>query len=204
MMQFTKIATLLTGLTAVAAQAQERLPQAEALRYADMVGSVQTELRATPGVAPALNLRQPVAVRDGEYGLMVLPAAKLSAESLEKAVAEIVPVGQLWLLNLAPLVNEQVVAGYQLQMITVSGSEGSATVPCCNLGVRRTAGGMLELLVFGKGKEPILKTTLRAAAGSQLAPLDLAVERESDRGLVTLKLAGKYVANFAVTDPQLF
>lgn len=203
-MQFTKIVVLLTGFTAAATQAQERLPQAEALRYADLVGSVQAELRTAPAVAPALDLKQPVAVRDGDYGLMVLPAAKLSSDTLAQAGTEVVPIGQLWLLNLAPLVDEQVVAAYKLQMVTVSGSEGSATLPCCNLGVRRTAGGTLELLVFGKGKEPLLKTALRSAASGQTSPLDLAVERESDRGSVTVKLAGKYAANFAVTDPQLF
>ena len=110
----------------------------------------------------------------------------------------------MWLLKLAPLVDGQLVASDKLQVVTVGGSEGSATLPCCNLGVRQAGGGALELLVFGKGKEPILKTALRSAAGRQASPLDLAVERESDRGWVTVKLAGKYAASFAVTDPELF
>ena len=203
MMQTTTLAVLLAGFTAVATHAQERLPQEEALRYADMVGSVQAQLRTAPAAAP-LDLKQPVAVRDGEYGLMILPATKLSADALAKAGTDVVPVGQLWLLKLAPLVHEQVVAGDKLQMVTVSGSEGSATLPCCNLGVRQAAGGGLELLVFGKGKEPIFKTALKSVAGRQTSPLDLEVERESDRGVVTVKLAGKYAANLAVTDPELF
>jgi len=203
MTQITKLAVLLAGLTTVAMQAQERLSPEEALRYADLVGSVQTQLRNVPG-ATALDLSQPVAVRDGDYGLMVVPAAKLSADTLAKAGSEVVPVGQLWLLKLAPLVDERVVGDEKLQLVKVRGSEGSATVPCCHLGIRHAAGGALELLVFGKDKEPILKTALRATQGRQSRPLDLEVERESDRGRVTLKLAGQYAASFSVTDPELF
>lgn len=203
MTPITKLAVLLAGFTTVATQAQERLSQAEALRYADLVGTVQTQLRTAPA-ATALDLKQPVAVRDGEYGLMVVPAAKLSADTLANAGTEIVPVGQLWLLKLAPLVDERVVGDEKLQMVTVSGSEGSATVPCCNLGVRHASGGALELLMFGKGKEPILKTVLSSTPGRQTRPLDLEVERENDRGRVTVKLAGQYAASFSVTDPELF
>lgn len=203
MTQITKLAVLLAGLTTVAMQAQERLSPEEALRYADLVGSVQTQLRTTPATT-ALDFKQPVAVRDGDYGLMVVPAAKLSADTLAKAGSEVVPVGQLWLLKLAPLVDERVVGDEKLQMVKVSGSEGSATVPCCHLGIRHAAGGALELLVFGKDKEPILKTPLSSSTSRQGRPLDLEVERESDRGRVTLKLAGQYAASFSVTDPELF
>jgi hypothetical protein len=167
-----------------------------------MVGSVQAELKSAPCVA-AVDLKQPVAVRDGEYGLMILPAAKWSADALAKVGNEAVAVGQLWLLKLAPLSDGQLVAQEKLQMITVSGSEGSATLPCCTLGVRK-AGNGLELVVFGKGKEPIVTAPITAINGSQKTPLDIEVERENDRGRVTVKLAGKYAASIAVTDPDLF
>ncbi len=114
------------------------------------------------------------------------------------------PVGQLWLHKLAPLVDGQVVSGSKLNLVSVSGSEGSATVPCCNLGVRKTAAGELELAVFGKGKEPIATAPLKAVTGGQAAPLDLEVERESDCGRVTVKVAGKYAAVIRVTDPELY
>ena len=118
---------------------------------------------------------------------MVLPAARLSEDALAKAGAEAVPVGQLWLLKLAPLVNEQVVANDKLKLVTVSGSEGSATVPCCHLGVRKSGEGKLELVVFGKGKEPIVTAPLKTIASKPSSPLDLEVERQNDRGQVTVK-----------------
>jgi hypothetical protein len=203
MIRITTLAGLLAGFTLTATQAQDRLSPDEALHYAEMVGSVQAQLKSAPGAA-TVDLKQPVAVRDGEYGLMLLPATKLSAEALAQAGTEVVPVGQLWLLKLAPLADGQVVANDRLQMVTVSGGEGSATLPCCNLGVRKAAGGGLELVVFGKGKEPILQAPLKAITGKQTSPLEIEVERESDRGRVTVKVAGKYAANFAVTDPELF
>lgn len=197
------LAALLAGVSFITVQAQDRLTQDEARRYAALVGTVQTELKGAPA-AGTVDLKQPVAVRDGEYGLMVLPAEKLSAETLAKAGRDLVPVGQLWLHKLAPLVDGQVIAESKLKLVTVSGSEGSATVPCCNLGVRKTTAGGLELAVFGKGKEPIATAPLKTITGKQTPPLDLDVQRESDCGRVTVKLAGQYAAVIAVTDPELY
>jgi hypothetical protein len=201
--RITALAALVAGLAANPTLAQERLSPEETRPYAEMVGSVQSELRNAPCITP-VDLQRSVAMRDGEYGVMVVPAVRLSGEALSKVEAgETLPVGQLWLLRLAPLVDEQVVANERLQLVAVSGSEGSATVPCCTLGVRKAAGG-LELVVFGKGKDPITKAPLATVASSQAQPVDLKVERESDRGRVTVKLAGKYAASLAVTDPELF
>jgi hypothetical protein len=185
------------------ARAQDRLPETEALRYAAMVDSVQAGLRNTPG-AVNVDLKRPVAHRDGDYGLMILPAATLSAETFAHIGAESVPIGQLWLLKLAPLLDGQVIANDQLRMVEVSGSEGTATVPCCHLGVRQASAGGLDLLVFGKGQEPILTTPLKPIAARQSTPIDVEVERQSDSGRVTLKLAGRYAAVIAVTDPELY
>lgn len=203
MTRHTALVTLLAGLTTTIAQAQDRLSPDEALRYAELVGTVQAELKGVPA-ATAVDLKQPVAVREGDYGLMVLPAVQLSEDVLAKAGADIVPVGQLWLHKLAPLAHGQVIAKDKLKLVTVSGGAGSATVPCCPLAVRKAADGRLELLVFGKGKDPIVTAPLNLSARRPGGPLDLEVERYSDRGQVTVKLAGKYAAVLEVTDPELF
>lgn len=197
------LAALLACLGLPAAQAQDRLSRDEALRYSELVGTAQNEVKKAP-CAAEVNLKQPVAVRDGEYGLMLLPAAKLPADLAKTVGADPVPIGQLWLHKLAPLVNEQVVPESRLNLVYVTGSEGSATIPCCTLAVRKTSDARLELLVFGKDKEPLIKAPLSSRASQGAASLDMDVERESDRGRVTVKLAGAYVADFAVTDPELF
>lgn len=197
------LAALFAAVSVITLQAQDRLPHDEARRLADLVGTAQTELKGTPATS-TVDLKQPVAVRDGEYGLMVLPAQKLSADTVAKAGTDMVPVGQLWLHKLAPLVDGQAITGSKLNLVSVSGGGGSATVPCCNLAVRKTASGELELAMFGKGKEPIATAPLKAITSSQAAPLDLDVERESDCGRVTVKVAGKYAAVIRVTDPELY
>ncbi len=197
------LAALLACLTLPASHAQERLARDEALRYSELVGTAQEDVKRAP-FATEVNLKQPVAVRDGEYGLMLLPAAKLTADLLKTVGPDPVPIGQLWLRKLAPLVNEQVVPETKLNLVYVTGSAGSATVPCCNLAVRKASDARLELLVFGKGKEPLLKAPLSLRSSPSSAPLDMEVERESDRGRVTVRLAGSYAADFAVTDPELF
>jgi hypothetical protein len=69
--------------------------------------------------------------------------------------------------------------------------------------VRRSSSGALELLIFGKGKEPLLTAPLKAIDTKQEPPIDLVAERESDCGRVTVKILGKYQASFAVTELEI-
>ncbi len=59
------LAALVAGVSVITVQAQDRLSQDEARRYADLVGTAQTELKGTPATS-VVDLKQPVAVRDGE------------------------------------------------------------------------------------------------------------------------------------------
>ena len=92
----------------------------------------------------------------------------------------------------------------KLQMVTVSSDGESATLPCLILGLRKSAGGDLELLVLGKSKEPLIKVPVKAIAASQELPLEMTAERENDCGRITVRILGKYEANFAVTDPERY
>jgi len=59
------------------------------------------------------------------------------------------------------------------------------------------------LLVFGKGKEPLLVLPLNKAAREQKWSLEFTAEREGDASArVTLLLVGKYEASFLVTAPS--
>jgi hypothetical protein len=189
--------TLLAGLQL--ASAQERLSREDALRYAKLAGADTQQLKDTP-IPTSVDLTQPVAMRDGEFGGMVLPQAKLSAETIAKTGEKPVAIGQLWLLGLTPMHNGEGVAEDKLRIATVKTPEGDEIkVPQCALGVRRTAGGELELLVFGKDKEPLLKLAMKKIDAKQDAPLDMDAERSDESGQITLKLLGQYEAKFKVT-----
>lgn len=178
------------------ASAQEKLTTDEALPYAR---AVSKHLGGTP-IATDVDTEQPAAVRDGEYGGMVLPQKNLKLEALAKAGEAAVPIGQLWLKQLTPMHNGEAVAKDKLRLVTVSGDGQEITAPQCVLAVRKNNGGSLELLVFGKGKEPVVTVALKPLDATQSLPIDLAAEREGDTGKVTVKILGKYQATLTVTE----
>lgn len=176
--------------------AQKKLSTDEALPYAQ---AVSRHLQGTP-IATDVDPDQPVVVRDSEFGGMVLPQKNLKLETLTKAGGVAVPVGQLWLKQLTPMHNGEAVAKEKLRLVTVRGDGEEVTAPQCALAVRRNAGGTLELLVFGKDKEPIVTAALKPLDITQTSPIDLAAEREGDVGKVTLKILGKYQTTLSVTE----
>jgi hypothetical protein len=199
MKQIILIASLIASLAA--AQAQEQLSRQESLKYAFVVSADLAAMLKTP-IPTDPDVKRPVAIHDGDYGGMVLPEYKLRAESFSKANKDVAPVGQLWLLKLVPMNDGQAVPPSKLRLVEASSEEGRATVPCCALGVRKTADGGLELLVFGKDKEPILRAPIQTITRQQENPIEMSAERKDDGGLVTLRFLGKYEASFMVTDPD--
>jgi len=180
------------------ASAQEKLPREEALKYAFIVAGDLKQLQATP-IPTDVDIKQPVAIHDGDFGGMVLPEAKLNADAIAKAGEKTVPLGQVWLLKLTPMKDGEAVAASKLRMVTLSHEGDSAKVAQCALGAQRSASGALELLVFGKDKDPVAKVPLKTMDGKQDVPIDLSAERESDSGKVTFNILGKYTATISVT-----
>lgn len=193
--------TLVTSLQLVFAQ--ERLTRDEALAYARAVSAHATQLHATP-MATDVDLEQPVAMRDEDYGGMVLPQKGLRLETIAAAGETPVPIGQLWLLRLAPMRHGTPVSRDALRLVTVRAEGEMETVPQCALAVRRNPAGALELLVFGKGKEPVLTAPLRPLDATQSTPIDLAAERYHDSGRLTVKILGKHQATIPVTELPLY
>ncbi len=201
MKQFVLIAALLAGLSS--ASAQERLSREEALKFAFIVSLDLKQLQGTP-IPSDPDIKRPVVFRDGDYGCLLLPETKLTAEVLGKAGKEPLLIGQLWLRKLAPMLEGKPVDVARLRMAKVKNEEGSATVPQCALAVRRDGGGNLELLVFGKDMEPVLRAPIKAVTGSKEYPIDMSAEKKDDGGLITLNILGKYETSFMVTDPERF
>jgi hypothetical protein len=193
--------TLLTPLPFLSAQ--EKLSREETMKYACLAGLDLDQLMGTP-IATDADLKRAVALHDGDYGGMILPEAKLTADRIAGAKTDVVPVGQLWLLKLTPMRDGEAIPSEKLRLATVSNEGTQVQVPQCALGVKRNASGDLELLVFGKSKEPLLSVPLKTLDGKQAQPgIDVEAERESASGRLTLTLAGKYRAVLNVTELQL-
>jgi hypothetical protein len=148
------------------------------------------------------DVKRPVGVKDGDYGGMVLPEAKLSADTFANAGQDAKSVGQLWLRGLAPMNAGEVVPASKLRIVHVNAMGQEADAVCCALGVCKDANGGLELLIYGKDKEPVTRAALKSISSQQDNPVDLSAERKDDSGVLTLKFLGKYEATFSVTAPE--
>ncbi|MBP9902405.1 MAG: hypothetical protein V9H26_14995 [Verrucomicrobiota bacterium] len=181
------------------ASAQEKLSREEALPYAQAVSADAKQLNGTP-IATDVDAQQPVVMKDADYGGMVLPQKNLKAETIAQAGETAVPIGQLWLQRLTPMNKGEAIAKDLLRLVTVRAEGEEVTAPQCALAVRRNAGGNLELLVYGKSKDPVLTVALKPLDAIQSMPLDLAAERDGDVGNLTVKILGKYQAKLSVTE----
>jgi hypothetical protein len=188
--------------TAQFISAQEKLSREEALPYAKAVSADAKQLNGTP-IATDVDTQQPVVIKEEDFGGMVLPQKDLKAETIAKAGETAVPIGQLWLQKLTPMRGGSAVAKDSLRLATVRAQGEEVTAPQCALAVRRNSDGKLELLVFGKSKEPLLTLPLKPLDATQSSPLDLSAERDGDVGKVTLKILGKYQATISVTELEL-
>jgi hypothetical protein len=180
-------------------QAQEPLPREEALKAAFRVCLDLPKMLDTP-IPTDPDVKRPVGVHADNRGLMVLPESKLSLVDVAKGGLEALPVGQLWLLRLVPVVASQPAKAEQLKIVTFGGDKEPTTVALCALGIRKAADGKPELLVYGKGKEPLLHAALAKISGDgkQANPIEVSAEQQGDGALVTLKILGAYTATFPV------
>jgi hypothetical protein len=186
-------------LVTLALPAQEDLPRTEAVKFAALLNFDLEKIADTP-IPTDADIKRPFGLKSEKRGGLVVPEAKLSPGTFSTAGKGAVPVGQLWLAGLVPAKDGQAVSKDQLKLVTVQQEGREVTLPLCVLGVRKGAGDKLELLVFGKGKEPLLALPLTKATREQKWPLEFKAEPEGDASArVTLLLVGKYEASFLVT-----
>jgi hypothetical protein len=190
---------LLTALFAVlSAQSQEKLPREECMKYAFIVSANLKELLNTP-IPTDPDVKRPAAVKDEGSGAMVLPETKLSAQTFARIGKETVPVGQLWMAYLAPVSEGKVIPADKLRLVHLATGDQDVDAPCLALAVRKDPKANLELLIYGKTSEPLIRLPLKSVASVQDVPVDLTAERKDDGStLLKLTFVGKYAAALTV------
>ena len=179
---------------------QEQLERKEALKYAFFLSLDLKRLQGTP-IPTDVDVKRVVAMREGDYGALVMPEAKLSAEAIAKAGDTVVPVGQLWLHRLTPLHEGEPVAGAKLRLFNIQTDSQGGEAAQCALGIKANGTGELELLIYGKDKTPLVKVPLKKTESQQELPIGIDAERRSDdTGSITLKILGRYEAKIPVTE----
>ena len=192
-------ALMLTGFLTV--QAQEKLPREEALKYAFFLSADLPEMLKTP-IPTDPDVKRPVAMRDGDHGGLVLPETKLNADTFTRVGKEPVAVGQLWLVKLAPMKDGQAVSTAKLRTVHVHAGDHESDAVCCALAVRKDGDRGLELLVYGKDKEPLIRLPLESISGPQDNPIEFSCEKKDNSALVTLKLVGKYAGTLRIGESE--
>jgi hypothetical protein len=82
-----------------------------------------------------------------------------------------------------------------MRTITVSDGDQSRDVQFFLLGLRKNDTGALELVLFGKGTEPVLKVPLNKGGADHDAPIELSGQQTGDNSAtLTLNLPGGYTA----------
>jgi hypothetical protein len=199
-------ATLLLSLLALGvsvSSAQEPLPRAEAVKFAALLNLDLERFQGTP-IPTDADVKRPFGMRAEKRGGLVVPEVKLSAQVLAKVGQQVEPIGQLWLAGLAPLREAEPVPRERLNLVTVQRDGQEIVLPLCLLGARRTEAGELELLIYGKGKEPLLTLPLKKMAKpaeDAAGPLVFSAERQGDAVRLKLSVAGAYEATLEVAPP---
>jgi hypothetical protein len=184
-------------LFAGAAPAQERIPDEEARKLAKVLAVAATKKAKAP-IATDADPDKAFGKRRDEHGGLFIPDKKLTAERLRKAGKdEVVPVGQCWLRNLAPVVDNKVLTSSKLQIVPVTYDGQEFNLAVCFLAARQGEKG-LELLVYSKDKTPLLKLPLKKDEIKQELPVEFSTDVEDDRARLTMHLVGAYQTKLTV------
>lgn len=133
-----------------------------------------------------------------DHAAVIIPNKGLTAESFKKLDKEVLVLGQLWLARLAPAVDGKPVPNSSLRLVKFVEKEKEQNLPLQLLGVQKT-GEKIELVVYAKGKEPLLRLPLTRTDFKQELPLELDMRKLSDDlGIIDINIFGQFNAGLTV------
>jgi hypothetical protein len=199
MKNFAPLLALL--LTASLTSAQENVPLADAQKYAQILADSAKALTDLPLVCE-LALDKPAAIRAGEAGVLVIPDKRAAADKFAKAGKDAVPLGHLWLRNVAPVKDGNPLPNADQRSVKVRSGDSTAEAQLFVLAVRRNAADKLELLVLGKTKEPVLTLPLEKSTVTSDAPIQIQGRKTGEAsGVLTLIFFGQHQAELTLGKP---
>jgi hypothetical protein len=190
------MSSLCVALLVGFAPAQERIPDEEALRIAKLLIE-QAGKEANLAFKMEADADKPFGLKGGEAGAMIIPNKKLTADDIAKAGKDVTPIGHLWFKKVAPIVDGKTATGDKVRSITVNADGQDHQVTLYLVGVRKK--DKLELVFFGKDKEPIFTTPLTQTDSKQDSPIEFEAKKTGEKMAdVTFRVLGKYEAKLAV------
>jgi hypothetical protein len=189
---------LLLGVRSAAAQ--ERIPDDHAKMIAKSLVEASAKIKGPLTVE--VDADKPFAKRKDEHGAMVLPAKKLTAEMIDKAGADIVPIGLLYVRQLSLMAEDKLLPVEKMHEVSFKHNENEVTVHLCYLGVQK-AKDKTNLVILGKEKKPLVSIPLAKIDEKQELPLEFLVSIEpDDTATIKLTILGKQKATLTVGVPK--
>ena len=201
-MKFLPVLFLIT--TFAVAQEIQQVPAEQAVKIARKV----TEALGSPSDAPFAvdaDVEKSSGIKaSGDAGLLAIPDKKLTLETLANAGMPVSALGQLWMRNVVPAVGNAAPDPAKLRTVTVGDGEKQAKVEVYFLGISKTDGGAVELGLFTKDKEPLVKVPLvKTDAPASATPIALDGRKEGENtGVLVVTIFGSYKADVTVTKPR--
>ena len=203
-----KSATLLPVLTLVTAHAFAQDVQALTSEQTEKIARKLVEIFGTPAdaaFAVDADATKAAGLKAGsDGGLVAIPDRKLTGSSFKGTGAAAMPVGQLWMRNLVPVVNGNAPDAEKLRPLSVPDKEGDVKVDAFLLGVLQGDAQVPQLGIFGKGGEAVMKVPLiKTNAAANEIPIALAGYKEGEKtGMLVMTFFGSYKADILVTRPR--
>jgi len=178
---------------------------------AEQAGKIARKVTAalgSPSDAPFAvdpDVAKPAGIKaSGDTGLLAVPDRKLTPDALAAAGKESTALGHLWMRNIVPQVNNVAPERAKLRTVAVADNDTEVKVELYFLGITKSEAGALELGVYGKDKEPLVKVPLvKTDAAASSTPIALDGHKEAENtGVLVITVFGSYKADVLVTKPR--
>lgn len=144
-----------------------------------------------------LDLHASVLFKQDETAALIMPAQGLNRERIKQSGTKPVPLGVLWFLGVKPSTRKHApFAADKLQTATIN-SNGQHRLHGVLLAIRQN-GEHKELLVFGRGQQPLLKIPVTEMPLHQRRHIDMLASGKDERGFLTLHLFGAFLVRIPV------
>ncbi len=194
-----KLLVCLTAFTVTAAAMGQEVMEMEKARQAVRKIAEQAGVLPNPPFKGEPDLDSPQIISKGEIAACILPMKGLADEQIRAATKDVVPVGMLWLRNLAPAaagiapVDEK-----QIRSKVISDGKKTVRLHPYFIGARTGKGDKLELVFFGKGAEPVISVPMTKMPSRHELPLELAAYGGDGGATLVISLLGKYQAELKI------
>jgi hypothetical protein len=199
----TTIAFLTIAVSAFAQEVQS-IPDEEAQKVARRIIASYGAPADAP-FATDVDVANPSGIKGGDKaGLIALPDKKLTAEAVAATGKTITPAGQLWMHKIVPFVAGGAPEPAKLRTVEFGEGEQKRAVEVYYLGLVKTDDGALELGLYAKDREPLVKVPLvKTDAAATATAIALSGHKEGDdKGVLVVTVFGSYKADITVTKPR--